>query len=183
MKRYLRKKISCASLYPSNSQKQGREGAQAIKSLVYETGQNLMEAMMGLRDHSQPWKLSALWRTKDACFYKVSRRGSIRLYRTGTGLGFCWADLKMRPAHGGGTVIAVSTATTAGAPWITWLLCVICTFGTAKVWVESGSGAVIRLLPYLLLCLLALLLTLMTGRETSKLLRFLEDTLRWKPSK
>ena len=155
----------------------------AKNSLVYETGQNMVEAMMALRDHTRPWKLSALWRTKDTCFHKVSRRGAIRLYRTGSGLGFCWADVKMKPIRGGGTVISVSTATTAGAKWITWLLCVICIFGTAHEWLEYGSEAVSRLLPYLLLCLLAVILTLMTGRETPKLLRFLEETLRWKPAK
>lgn len=156
------------------------EGTTMAKyALVYEHRLGLAEAMTALRDSTRPWKLSALWRAKGCCFHKLRRNGTIRLYRTGDRLGFCWADLRMRPVRGGGTLMEVTTATTAGAKWLAWLLCVICLFTAVYDCVELG-GVQARDWPYFLLCAVAVVLAGMTGRETPRLLQFLEQELGWR---
>ncbi|MGE4277172.1 MAG: hypothetical protein AB7E30_08340 [Lawsonibacter sp.] len=148
--------------------------------IEYQNKKNLIEVMADIKDKAEPWKASALWKTKNACFYQARRDGTIRLYRTGGRSGFCWADLKLVPVRGGGTIMIVNTAASTGLKLLAWALCVVCLFMVANDWVEYGSGPFfVRDLPYLLLSALAVVLTLMTGRETPKLLRFLEQDLGW----
>ncbi|MEA4932188.1 MAG: hypothetical protein VB071_01130 [Lawsonibacter sp.] len=148
--------------------------------MEYQHKKNLFEVMNDIKEKAEPWKTSALWKTKDACFYKARRDGTIRMYRTGGRNGFCWADLKLVPIRGGGTIMIVNTAATMGTKLLAWALCVVCLFMVAHDWVEYGGGSFLaRDLPYLLVCALAVVLTLMTGRETPKLLQFLEQDLGW----
>lgn len=151
--------------------------------IEYQHSRNIVEVMTDIRDRLEPWKWSKLWKTKGTCFYKVRRDGTIRLYRTGEKSGFCWADMKMSPVRGGGTAMVVHTAATVGLKLFAWALCVVCLFMVAHDYVELGGGALVRDVPYLLLCVLAVVLTLMAGRETPKLIQFIEQDLGWKRAK
>ncbi len=149
--------------------------------MEYEHTKNIMEAMTDIRDRTEAWRVSALWKKKGACFYKVRRDGTIRLYRTSEGIGFCWADLRMAAIRGGGTAMLVKTAATNGIKLFAWVLCVICLFMVAHDWVEYRSVVLLlRDVPYLLLAGVAVLLTAMAGRETPKLIQFIEQDLGWK---
>lgn len=149
--------------------------------IEYEHSKNIKQAMEDIRDSTQPWRLSALWRSREAVFYKVRRDGTIRLYRTARGLGFCWADLRMAPVRGGSAAMLVKTAATGGVKLFAWALCVACLFMVAHDWVEYRSWALLaRDMPYLALTAAAVLLTLMAGRETPKLLQFIEGDLGWR---
>ena len=147
----------------------------------YEHSRNMVEAMTDIRDRLPEWKWSALWKTKGACFYKVRRDGTIRLYRTSEKVGYCWADLKMSPVRGGGTAMLMKTANTAGMHMGVWLLCVMCLFLFVRDWVEYHSvDVLLQDIPYLLVSAAAVLLVFMTSRETPKLVRFVETELGWK---
>ncbi|MGI5963638.1 MAG: hypothetical protein ACOX7N_08000 [Lawsonibacter sp.] len=149
--------------------------------IEYHNSKNMMEAMTDIRDRLQPWKLSALWRGRGTCYYKVRRDGVIRLFRTSETLGFCWAELRMAQIRGNaGTAMIVRTASTVGLKILTWIVCVISVFMVAHDWVEYGSAVALRDWPYVVLCVVVVLLTWMTSRETPKLLQLLENDLGWR---
>lgn len=146
----------------------------------YGHEKSIVEVMTDIKNNTTPWKWSALWKTKGTCFYKVRRDGTIRLYRTGEGMAFCWGDMKMAPIRGGGTAMILKTAADPGIKLGAWLLCVLAVLLIARDWVAYGSAMLVRDLPYLLVVAAALLLTGMTGRETPKLVRYIEQELGWK---
>lgn len=146
----------------------------------YSHEKNIVEVMTDVKNSMGPWKWSALWKTTDECFYSVRRDGTIRIYRTGKGLAFCWADMKMAPIRGGGTAMIMKTAAGAGMKFGAWLLCVMALLLIARDWVSYGGAMLIRDLPYLLVVVAALFLTGMAGRETPKVVRYVEQELGWK---
>ena len=146
----------------------------------YSHEKNMVETMKDIRDSMSPWKWSALWKSKGECFYKVRRDGTIRLYRTSEGIGFCWADMKVAPIRGGGTAMILKTAADPGMKFGAWLLCVMAILLVARDWVNYGGAMFVRDLPYLLVAAAALLLIGMAGRETPKVVRYIEQELGWK---
>ncbi len=170
-----------SSWRPRKKGRAGEENTMPRGGIEYQHKKDLLEVMRGIKENAEPWKGSALWKTRDACFYQARRNGTIRMYRTGGRRGFCWADIKLAPVRGGGTTMVVNTAATTGMKLLAWAMCVVCLFLVAHDWMEyGGAPALLRDLPYLLVCGLAVALTWMTGRETPKLLRFLEQDLGWK---
>lgn len=148
--------------------------------MVYWSDEDLLTAMTAIRECTSPWRVSALWKERGAYFYRLRPGGTVRLYRVGVSFGFCWADLKMDAAEGGGSVMVVRTVATAGARPVMWGLCALCLLLGVSDGRQYGAGAMLaRDWPYFLLCTLAALLTVAVSGETSKLLAFLEDELGW----
>lgn len=148
--------------------------------IEYEHKKNIKEVMLDIKNGYQPWKWKNLFTTRGECFYKVRRDGTIRLYRTGEKIGFCWADMRITPVRGGESAMILKTAAGAGMKLGAWMLCVICLFMVAHDWVEYGSAMVVRDIPYLLLAALVVLLSVMTGQETPKLIGLIEKDLGWR---
>lgn len=129
-----------------------------------------------LREHARPRSRLDMWTARGMFFYHENGNRSVRLIRTGDGIGRVYADISYCERMEGGTELSVKT----GVEKSTFAPCIV--FCVLLILMEVFSIALrghldIRVLFYLPVLALLIWLTRLTIHTTPKLVAFIEEHL------